>query len=284
MFQKISAFFSNDSIQFLFFALAIYLLGTLIISFINRQVKDLRRRHNARKIALYTTVLMIFALAMLFWLEGIRSMAVVISIIGAGLVVALQEVILCFAGWLLIIFKRPFSVGDRIEIGAVKGDVIDVRMFQTALLEVGNWVAGDQSTGRVVHVPNSNVFKQRVFNYTKGFEFIWNEIKVVVTFESDWQKAKEIILRYASPELDKLQVRVQASIERMAKEYMIYYEKFTPIVYVKIIDHGVELTLRYLTAVRERRTTQDRISRSILEDFTNERSIKFAYPTYRIVR
>jgi len=284
MFQGIGGFFSNDSIQFLFLALAIYLLGALIISFINRQVKDVRRRHNARKITLYTTVLSILALAATFWLEGVRSMAVVISIIGAGLVVALQEVILCFAGWLLIIFKRPFSVGDRVEIGKIKGDVIDVRMFQTALLEVGNWVDADQSTGRVVHVPNSNVFKERVFNYTKGFEFVWNEVKVVVTFESDWQKAKEIILSHASPELDKLQARVQASIERMSREYMIYYEKFTPIVYVKIIDYGVELTLRYLTAVRERRTTQDRISRSILEDFAKERSVNFAYPTYRIVK
>jgi small-conductance mechanosensitive channel len=256
----------------------------LVISLINRQVRDLRRRHSARKIALYTTVMTILVLAMVFWLEAVASFAVAISIVGAGLVVALQDVIVCFAGWLLIIFKRPFSVGDRVEIGSVKGDVIDVRMFQTALLEVGNWVGAEQSTGRVVHIPNSSVFKEKVFNYTKGFEFIWNEIKITVTFESNWQKAKKILLSQANPEIDKLKVKVQNSIDRMAQQYMIHYEKFTPIVYVNVVSHGVELTLRYLTEVQKRRITQDRISRAILEDFARESDIHFAYPTYRIVK
>ena len=284
MFENISNFFSITFVQFFLIALAIYLLGMLIISLINRQVKDLRRRHSARRITLYTTVMTILVLAMVFWLEAVASFAVAISIVGAGLVVALQDVIVCFAGWLLIIFKRPFSVGDRVEIGSVKGDVIDVRMFQTALLEVGNWVGAEQSTGRVVHIPNSSVFKQKVFNYTKGFEFIWNEIKITVTFESNWQKAKEIILRQANPEIDKLKTKVQASIERMAQQYMIHYEKFTPIVYVNVVGHGVELTLRYLTEVQKRRITQDRISQAILEDFARESDIYFAYPTYRIVK
>lgn len=284
MLQKLSYFFDIVSVQFLFVVLAIYLVGALIINLINRRVKDLRKRHAARKAALYTSVLAILIFSVLFWLESVKSVAVVISIVGAGLVVALQDVILCFAGWLLINFKRPFTVGDRVEIGSVKGDVIDVRMFQTALLEVGNWVDADQSTGRVVHIPNSSVFKERVFNYTKGFQCIWNEIKVTVTFESDWQKAKEIILRQAAPQIDNLHARMQKSIDKMAREYMIYYEKFTPIVYVNIADYGIKLTLRYLTDVRERRSTEDRISKSILEDFAREDDIQFAYPTYRIVK
>ncbi len=284
MIEKMSSFLNVIPVQFLLIAAAIYLLGILIISLINRQVKDLRRRHTARKITFYATVLSILIFSVLFWLEGVKSVAVVISIIGAGLVVALQEVILCFAGWLLIIFKRPFTVGDRVEIGAVKGDVIDVRMFQTALLEVGNWVGAEQSTGRVVHIPNSNVFKEKVFNYTKGFEFIWSEIKVSVTFESNWQKAKEIILNHANPEIDKLLPKVHDSIQKMAQEYMIHYEKFTPIVYVNIVDSGIQLSLRYLTQVRNRRFSEDRISRAILEDFARESDIHFAYPTYRIVK
>lgn len=284
MLQRIICFFSLTFVQFVLIAITIYLLGILIINLINRHVKDLRKRHTARKVTLYTTVLTILVFSAIFWLEGVRSLAVVISIIGAGLVVALQEVILSFAGWLLIIFKRPFTVGDRIEIGSIKGDIIDVRMFQTALLEIGNWVDADQSTGRVVHIPNSAVFKERIFNYTKGFEFIWNEIKVTVTFESNWQKAEEIILRHANPERDKLKAKVQASIERMAQQYMIHYEKFSPIIYVRIVDHGVELALRYLTEVHQRRTTEDTITRAILNDFAQERDIQFAYPTYRIVK
>ncbi len=284
MFYYLVSFFSGIFIQFLSIILVIYLLGILIIRLINRQVEDLRKRHTARKVTLYSTILTILAFTLFFWLEGVKSVAVVISIIGAGLVVALQDVFLCFAGWILIIFKRPFSVGDRVEIGKVKGDVIDVRMFQIALLEIDNWVGAEQSTGRVVHIPNSSVFKESVFNYTKGFEFIWNEIKVTVTFESNWQKAKEIILGHANPEIDSLKEKVEASINRMAQQYMIHYEKFTPIVYVNIVDSGIQLNLRYLTQVRKRRFTEDRISRAILEDFAREKDIQFAYTTYRIVK
>lgn len=284
MFERLSYFFEIVPVQFILTILVMYLLGALIIRLINRQVKDLRKRHKSRKTALYTTVLSIIVFSVLFWLESVKSVAVVASIVGAGLVVALGDVVLCFAGWLLIHFKRPFSVGDRVEIGGVKGDVIDVRMFQIALLEVGNWVDADQSTGRVVHIPNSSVFKDKVFNYTKGFQCIWNEIKITVTFNSNWQRAKEIILEQANPEMEKLQVQVQASIKKMAQEYMIYYEKFTPIVYVNIASYGVELTLRYLTEARQRRSTENRISQSILEEFTRQRDIQFAYPTYRIVK
>ncbi|MFC1632183.1 mechanosensitive ion channel family protein [Candidatus Omnitrophota bacterium] len=284
MIYKISDLLSTNIVQFFLFAASIYLLGLLIIQFINRQIKDLRKRHTARKTTLYSTVLVILIFGLVFWLEGVKSVTVVISIVGAGLVVALQEVILCFAGWLLIIFKRPFTVGDRVELGAVKGDVIDVRMFQTALLEVGNWVEAEQSTGRVVHVPNSAVYKEKVFNYTKGFNFVWNEVKITVSFESNWQKAKEILVKHANPEIDKLQPQVAASINRMAHEYMIYYDKLTPIVYVNIAEYGIELILRYLTGVRERRSTQDRISQSILEEFSQQRDVQFAYPTYRIVK
>jgi small-conductance mechanosensitive channel len=284
MLGKMGYFLNLYIIQFLFTVVSIYLIGVLIINLINRQVRNLRKRHNARKITLYTTVLTILVFSVVFWLESVKSVAVIVSIIGAGLVVALQEVILCFSGWVLIIFKRPFTVGDRVEIGSVKGDVIDVRMFQTALLEVGNWVKADQSTGRVVHVPNSSVFKEKVFNYTKGFNFIWNEVKVTITFESNWKKAKEIVLRQAGPETEKLQSKVQSSIRKMAREYMIHYEKFTPIVYVKIVDYGVEIILRYLTDVRQRRSSEDQISRNILKEFAREKKIQFAYPTYRIIK
>ena len=270
--------------QYLSVVVLLYLTGLLIIRLVNWKVKDFRRQHSARKTTVYTIALSIVVISVIYWLEGIKSLAVVASVIGASIVIALQEVILCFAGWLLILFKRPFTLGDRIEIGNVKGDVIDVRMFQIAVLEVGNWVGAEQSTGRVVHIPNSTLFKDRLFNYTKGFEFIWNEIKIVITFESNWKKAQEIILRHALPEVDKIQEKVSHSIRRMSHEYMIHYEKFTPIVYTNIIGHGIELSLRYLTVARERRSTQDRICKQILDDFAKERDINFAYQTYRIVK
>ncbi|MBN2316286.1 MAG: mechanosensitive ion channel family protein [Sedimentisphaerales bacterium] len=179
--------------------------------------------------------------------------------------------------------RRPFQVGDRIELGEVKGDVIDIRLFQTTLLEIGNWVEADQSTGRIVHVPNSAVFKRENFNYSRGFEFIWNELKILITFESDWKRAEEILLEHGAEEAEEREKVVRSKINHMTKRYMIHYGQLTPIVYVDIKDSGVALSLRYLTEARKRRTTQDTLCRAILDDFDKEEKLNFAYPTYRIV-
>ncbi|MBN1793911.1 MAG: mechanosensitive ion channel [Candidatus Omnitrophica bacterium] len=262
----------------------IYIFLFLIIRIINRAVSDVKSRYKARQATFYTAHFIILLILAAIWMENVRNLGVVIGAVGAGLTLALQEVILSFAGWLLIVFRKPFDTGDRIEFGKVKGDVIDIRIFQTSLLEIGNWVKADQSTGRIVHLPNSTIFREPVFNYSRGFEFIWNEISVVVTFESNWERAREIMLEQAQEESEKIKDRVNALIRKMSMRYLIYYQKLTPIVYTKIIDSGVELTLRYLIDVKKRRTTEDAIARGILQAFHKEPGIDFAYTTYRIVR
>ena len=261
-----------------------YLLATLICRVINRRIEDVKKKYNARKATFYVATLLMLLSMSIIWIRNISQLTVVLSVLSAGLVVALQEVILCIAGWFIIVFRKPFDTGDRIEIGGHKGDVIDIGFLQTSLLEIGNWVVEDQSTGRVFHIPNSMVFRHAAFNYTRDFEFIWNEIKVVVTFESDWERAREIILNPAQKEADRIKKEVDRLIRRMATQYLIYYEKLTPIVYVKIVGYGVELSLRYLTEAKKRRSTQDEISRKILDDFAKEHHVNFAYDTLRIVK
>lgn len=261
-----------------------YLLIFLIVNIINRHIEDVKVRHLVRKNVVYLLNILIILYIFFVWIQNINSITVFLSVIGAGLALALQEVILCIAGWFLILVRRPFEVGDRVELGGVKGDVIDIRLFQTSLLEIGNWVEADQSTGRIANIPNSVLFKKENYNYSRGFEFIWNEIKVLVTFESDWKKAEEIMLNHAQEEARTIEKIVKKKIENMAKHYMIHYEKFTPIVYVDIKESGIELSLRYLTEARRRRATHDALCRTILEDFEKEEKVNFAYPTYRIVR
>ena len=262
----------------------IYIVTFVIIKTVNRRVTDLKARHSTRKATLYIATFLAFGIVAVLWVKNLRTVSVVISVMGAGLVVALGDMFLSIAGWFLILFKRPFDTGDRIEIDGVKGDVIDVRLFQTSMLEIGNWVNEDQSTGRVVNISNSILFKKPLYNYTRGFEFLWDEIKVTVTFESNWKKAQEIMLRHAQKIAEGVTREADRRIKRMANDYLIYYSKLTPIVYVKIIDNGVELSLRYLTEVKKRRQCQDSINREILNDFDKENDIAFAYPTYRIIK
>lgn len=261
-----------------------YLLLSILVSIINRHIKNLKTKHNARKNLTYFFNLLIILAIVFVWIQNINSITIFLSVVGAGIALALQEVILCIAGWFLILTRRPFEIGDRIELGGVKGDVIDIRLFQTSVLEIGNWVEADQSTGRIVNIPNSAVFKKENYNYNRGFEFIWNEIKILVTFESDWKRAEEIMMRHGIKEAEGMEEVVKRKIEDMTRRYMIYYEKLTPIVYIDIKDSGVQLTLRYLTKARKRRASSDELCRAILNDFEKEERVNFAYPTYRIVK
>jgi len=260
------------------------LVAVLLLRFVERRIEDLIQRHKARKAVVYAAVA-VAALALgTIWVERIEALSIYVGVVSAGVVVALQEAVLAVAGWMLIMLRRPFDIGDRIEVGDLKGDVVDIRLLQTALLEVGQWVKGEQSTGRLVYFPNSYVFRQAVINYTKGFHFIWHEIKFVVTFESDWERARDIILGFAEDISHGAQEEARTLLKRLARRYSIYYRVLTPIVYTTVGDFGVELTLRYLTDARQRRTTEDRICRQVLAAFADEANIEFAYPTYRIVK
>jgi len=270
--------------QSIFSIFVVYFLILQAIKIVNRSSLDLRTKHKIRKLILYISTAVNLVILSLIWVKNIRTFSILLSVVGAGLVIALQDAIMCMAGWFIILIRKPYDVGDRVEISGIKGDVIDIRLFQTTLLEIGNWVKDEQSTGRIVHVPNKNIFISPVFNYTREFEYIWNELKVVVTFESDWKKAKDIMLSFASEKAEVIRENVRRKIKKMAEKYLIFYEKLTPIVYVKIVDYGIELSLRYLTIAKNRRSSESELAESILDSFQMESDINFAYPTYRIVK
>jgi small-conductance mechanosensitive channel len=278
-----SPYFQKGLISFITLIIA-YLIAALTIKIINKNIKDLKKRYSARKFTIYTATFLSILIIIPVWINKSTSLTTILGLMGAGLTLALHQPILSIAGWLLILIRKPYETGDRVEIGGIKGDVVDIRLFYTSLLEIGNWVDADQSTGRIIHCPNNKVFTEAIFNYTRGFEYIWNEIKIVVTYESDWKKAKNIMLDVATKDKIDLDKTVRGKIQRLSKKYMIHYEKLTPIVWTNIIDFGVELTLRYLTDARKRRSTQDEICGAILDRFNQEPDVDFAYPTYRIYR
>ena len=254
----------------------------VLVRLVNKRMPDPNVRHRTRRVGVYVLALLGVALLGLIWLKNVGDISMVVGIIGAGVALALQKAVLSFVGWVVIIVRRPFDIGDRIQFGEVGGDVIDIGVFHTSLLEIGNWVASDQSTGRMVLCPNSDLFTGRLYNYTKGFPFIWDELAVTVTFESDWRRAQEILQRHGEAE-SKRSEGARAMIARMADRYPIEYKYLTPTVYVRIGVSGVCLILRYLVPVRQRRAAQDQLSRAVLESFAQEPSITLAYPTQRLV-
>jgi len=259
----------------------IYFVSRIIERALQSGATDLVGKHKIRRAMSWLRAVILTVALVAIWISGAGQIGVFLGVMGAGVALSLQEVLLCVAGWALIIIKRPFDIGDRIEFSGHVGDVIDIRVFQTSLLEVGNWVGADQSTGRIISVPNSAVYRELNANYTKGFPFIWNEQTIVVTFESDWKRAKELILKQAQEEAQKIETEVRRQIETMQSQYAIRYSHLTPIVYTHIADHGVALSLRYLCPVRKRRGMAHSVNEGILEDFAHEPNIDLAYPTTR---
>jgi small-conductance mechanosensitive channel len=190
----------------------------------------------------------------------------------------MRETLMSFFGWSYIAIRTPYKAGDRIELAGVCGDVIDVRLLHTTLMEIRGWVDADQSTGRLVHVPNSAIFLHTVYNYTRGFHFIWNELPITVTFRSDWQAAQNIMTELASESAAIVEQQVREEIKAMAQEYLIFYNILTPFVYVRIVENGIRLTLRYLCAARKRRGTEHALTINILQRFKQHGDIELAYP------
>ncbi|MBN1613988.1 MAG: mechanosensitive ion channel, partial [Deltaproteobacteria bacterium] len=203
------------------------------------------------------------------------------GLLSAGLAIALKDPLSNMAGWVFIVWRKPFEIGHRIEIGGVAGDVIDLRIFQFTMLEIGNWVDADQSTGRIIHVPNAKVFTEPQANYSQGFEYIWNEIPVLVTFESNWRKAKDILSHIAEKHGLPAGKEAAEQVAQAARKFLIFYTIYTPIVYTSVKDSGIMLTIRHLCESRKRRGVSEEIWEDILQEFSLCEDIDFAYPTTR---
>lgn len=215
------------------------------------------------------------------WIQGLTGLATYFGLLSAGIAIALQDPVTNFAGWIFILLRRPFKVGDRIQIGQNAGDVVDIRMFRFVLLEIGNWVHADQSTGRVLHIPNGLVFKNTVANYDEAFGYIWNELELIVTFESNWKRAKEILQKTLDGHAGELGPAVQQRIDDAAHDMHIQFSKLTPVVWTSVVDSGIKLTMRYLCKPRERRSSASEIWEFALDAIAEAEDVDIAYPTTR---
>ena len=200
--------------------------------------------------------------------ENILKYSPFLGLIGAAITFALQEVVLSFAGWLGIFFGRFYFFGDRIKLGNIVGDVIDIGFLRTTLVECGDWVDGDLYNGRIVRIANSFVFREPVFNYNSNFKFLWDEIKLPLTHESDYEKAKEIIKNT----VDNMCIIVESKEsgkeewEKITNKYFVEPVETEPQVNFSIDRNAIEFTIRYIVDYKKRRSTKNEIINKILSE------------------
>lgn len=263
--------------------ITLWAIRLLALRFIHSRFRDnARALYSWNKAIQYIVVIVGLFLVGRLWLEGVQSLATYLGILSAGLAIALQDLIVNLAGWFFIIWRRPFVVGDRVQIGEHKGDVIDIRLFEFSMLEVGaGRIQAEQSTGRVIHVPNGKVFTEALANTHQGLPFVWNELPVRVTFESDWEKAKSILAEIIKRDAPDIQEQLKEYVRKGGQRFVISYTNVQPTVYTRVDASGVLLTMRYLVDPRKLRNSEQIIWEAVLRAFARHWDIEFAYETQR---
>lgn len=264
-------------------------LAYVVYRIVDRQIRghvaDPEKRHRYRKRVGYTVAAVILVILAVVFFERLRGIGTFLGFIGAGLAIALREYLAAFLAWFYIVGQRNVTLGSRIEVAGVRGDVIDIGVLKLTVVEVRGEDSGDQSSGRLVTIPNFKVLTEPVFHFTAASPFVWDEIEFTVTFESDWEKAREIVERIGGDVFEPYRNEVERGFRKLERDYAFRYGVTTPIVYTAIGQSGIELRLRYLTHVRRRRGNRDAISRRVLRRFREEgQSIELAYPTSRTYR
>jgi small-conductance mechanosensitive channel len=259
------------------------LVRYLILRVVWRNTDNVKTRYFWKQLLSYVIPITGILMIGMVWIDAFRHIGTFLGLLSAGIAIALKDMLANIAGWLFIMFRKPFVVGDRIQIGQHKGDVIDLRLYQFSILEIGNWVDADQSTGRVIHIPNGKVFTEPQANYTQGFKYIWNELEVRVTFESNWQKAKALLLEVIGRHTGGLLKNAEHELKEASKMYLIHYQYLTPIVYTDVVENGIRLSVRYLCDPHKRRGTEAAIWEDILQQIPQSPDIQWAYPTHRFV-
>jgi small-conductance mechanosensitive channel len=196
----------------------------------------------------------------------------------------LQEVIGSIAGWITIISGKPFTIGDRVETGGIRGDVVDIGMLRTTLMEIGNWLNGDHNTGRIVTVSNAFLFKEPLYNYSVHLRFVWDEITVPITYESNWKRAIEIMANavLASPVYQELLPKAEKQRREVRRKLAVGTTPLEPRTYVKLTDNWIELGLVYPVDTDVRRSFRSEVSQQIMTEFKAEH-IVIASQTVAIV-
>ena len=252
-------YLSEIALSLLAIAVVYSFTNIFLSDIVFKHIRDQKTRYTVSKAGSVLSFIIIILALIRIWVADATSLILSLGVIGAGVAIALQDVFKNFVGGFIIIASNPYEVGDRIEIGGEAGDVIDIGVMTTTLLEIGGWVHGDQPTGRVTIIPNGRVITQQVHNYTKDHSFIWDELTIPITYDSDWQQAREIMLGIVRTEVGEITRLAESEIERLGEKYYFPRKVVEPAVFITPTDNWITFHVRYVTYVKERRQVRNRL-------------------------
>ncbi|MBU2945403.1 mechanosensitive ion channel family protein [Zobellia uliginosa] len=253
---------------------------------LKKRISDVTIRYKAQKgVELVGYFLIFFLILISFTVKSIADYTIIIGLFTAGITFTLQELILSITGSFYIFFVRVYKPGDRIEINGIKGDVIDIDSIYTTLMELGEWVSSDNYSGRIVKISNSFVFKGPIKNYSMDFPFLWDELNIMITYESNIALAKKIILDDATDLLSEYTKNSLTKWKEMVAHYYIEDATLEPTVALKITDNWIEINLRYITDYKRRRITKNQLFERIQQSiFASNGKVVLASTTLQLLK
>jgi small-conductance mechanosensitive channel len=243
---------------------------------IAKRIKEEKTRYSMRRISLMISILVFIAVGIAIWVDNLQALLVSYGILAAGAAVALQDVFKNLAGGIIIFITGTYRIGDRIEVNEKIGDVIDIGIFYTTLLETNEWVKGDQATGRLSIIPNNLVLSGIVNNYTKDHPYIWDEISIPITYNSNWKEALKIIESVVTVETKENAEKSEKSISKLTDKYYLPKRSTETTIFTMLTDNWITFNIRYIAEVRQRRIIKDRLNRRLLSELEKSENIKIA--------
>jgi small-conductance mechanosensitive channel len=243
---------------------------------VSKKINDSRAQYSFRKTTQLLFIVVSLIIILRIWIINPQALLVAYGLVTAGVAIALQDVFKNLAGAMAILLTGIYRVGDRIEINNKYGDVIDIGLFYTTLLEIREWVNGDQATGRLSVIPNGLALSQPVNNYTKDHSFIWDEINIPITYHSDWQEALKIVTTIAKNHSKAATLKAEKEIRKLQERYYLSKRNIESTSFISLTDNWIMIHLRYIADVRERRIINNQISQKILLAFEKNKNIKIA--------
>ena len=253
-----------------------------------------RRRFWVRQAVQVAAFALLVAGVSVIWIDDPSRFTTIAGLVTAGLAVALQRVVTSLAAYVIILRARVFTVGDRITIGGVRGDVVSLGLMQTTVMEMGEppgahsgdpevWVNARQFTGRIVKVTNDKIFDTPVYNYTREFPYLWEEMHFPIGYGADRARAESILLDITRRHTDPIVQQAKPAFERLRERYYVAEQsQLEPRVYLRMTDNWIELSLRFLAPVHGVRALKDAMTRDILPAFEDAK-IQIASTTFEIV-
>jgi len=273
--QKIGSTAITLTVLYLVFR---FILEQMIVA----RLKAAKTRYALRKVFTILYGLIFFAVATAIWLENMQALSVAYGLLGAGMAIALQDLVKNFAGGIILLLGRIYRVGDRIEADGKYGDVMDIGILYTTLFELRQWIAGDQPTGRLTVIPNGYVLSGSLHNYTKDHSFVWDEISVPITYDSDWKEAAKKILGIVDKQTRNTTKQAEDEIKKIEEKYYLSRKIIEPAIFMTLTDNWITFNIRYVTDVRERRVTHSRLTQNILDEIQKSDAIRIGSETIDI--